>query len=444
MEGNDGTVTKYEQLLHHIEGLKPGTKISVRKLAKEMSVSEGTAYRAVKEAESIGIVITKERIGTVRVEKKPRNMSDNLTFGEVVDILGGHVLGGGKGLEKTLNKYVIGAMKLDAMERYIDAGSLLIVGNREDAHRLALQHGAGVLITGGFGTSREVKLLADALNLPIFSSKYDTFTVASIINRALFDRLIKKKIMIIEDIVTLKSKMYVLRPASTVQDFERMREETGHSRFPVVDEWNRVIGMMTYKDMLGKDSQQTIEKLYTRSPLTATLQMTLATAAHTMVWEGVELLPVVDRSRKLIAVVTRREVLSALRDARQETELGETFVDLIWNGFEEQRDEEGNPMFRGGITPQMVNGFGAVSEGILTTLITQAALRAVKEMRSYDHVMENITTYFVRPLQIEDVVTLKPQLIEMSRKFCKLEVEIRHGEVLAAKAMMTMQSIDHD
>lgn len=75
-------------------------------------------------------------------------MSDNLTFGEVVDILGGHVLGGAKGLEKTLNKYVIGAMKLDAMERYIDAGSLLIVGNREDAHRLALQHGAGVLITG--------------------------------------------------------------------------------------------------------------------------------------------------------------------------------------------------------------------------------------------------------------------------------------------------------
>ncbi|WGU94813.1 DRTGG domain-containing protein [Paenibacillus dendritiformis] len=444
MEGNDGTVTKYEQLLHHIEGLKPGTKISVRKLAKEMSVSEGTAYRAVKEAESIGIVITKERIGTVRVEKKPRNMSDNLTFGEVVEILGGHVLGGGKGLEKTLNKYVIGAMKLDAMERYIDAGSLLIVGNREDAHRLALQHGAGVLITGGFGTSREVKLLADALNLPIFSSKYDTFTVASIINRALFDRLIKKKIMIIEDIVTLKSKMYVLRPSSTVQDFERMREETGHSRFPVVDEWNRVIGMMTYKDMLGADSQQTIEKLYTRSPLTATLQTTLATAAHTMVWEGVELLPVVDRSRKLIAVVTRREVLNALRDARQETQLGETFVDLIWNGFEEQRDEEGNPMFRGGITPQMVNGFGAVSEGILTTLMTQAALRAVKEMRSYDHVMDNITTYFVRPLQIEDVVILKPQLIEMSRKFCKLEVEIRHGEVLAAKAMMTMQSIDHD
>lgn len=69
MEGQGDNITKHEQLLQHIESLKVGTKISVRKLAKEMGVSEGTAYRAVKEAENLGIVITKERIGTVRVEK---------------------------------------------------------------------------------------------------------------------------------------------------------------------------------------------------------------------------------------------------------------------------------------------------------------------------------------------------------------------------------------
>lgn len=193
MEGQEESVTKHEQLLQHIEQLKIGTKISVRKLAKAMGVSEGTAYRAVKEAENLGIVITKERIGTVRVEKKPRNISDQLTFGDVVDIVEGHVLGGGEGLDKTLHKYVIGAMKIDAMARYIDAGSLLIIGNRDNAHSLALEQGAGVLVTGGFGTSREVKALADKLALPIISSRHDTFTVASMINRAIFDRLIKKK-----------------------------------------------------------------------------------------------------------------------------------------------------------------------------------------------------------------------------------------------------------
>jgi len=289
-----------------------------------------------------------------------------------------------------------------------------------------------------------VKLLADALDLPIISSKYDTFTVGSMINRALFDRLIKKKIMIVEDIVTAKDKMIVLRPSSTVGDFQRLRDETSHTRFPVVDEWYRVIGMITYKDVLGAEPDTSIEKLYTRSPITATLQTTLASAAHTMVWEGVELLPIVDRNRKLIAVVTRRQVLQAMRDARKEPHLGETFDDLIWNGFEEERDDKGQLYFRGVITPQMVNGFGSVSEGILSTVMTQAALRAVKDVRSYDHVMENMTTYYVRPLQIEDIVTLHPEFIEMSRKFCKLELSIRHGEHLVAKAMMTAQSIDHD
>ncbi|WP_436756507.1 GntR family transcriptional regulator, partial [Streptomyces sp. URMC 124] len=76
MNARDDTITKHEQLVQHIESLKIGSKISVRRLAKEMGVSEGTAYRAVKEAESLGIVVTKERIGTVRVERKPRNISE--------------------------------------------------------------------------------------------------------------------------------------------------------------------------------------------------------------------------------------------------------------------------------------------------------------------------------------------------------------------------------
>lgn len=69
LDGQEENVTKHEQLLQHIEQLKVGSKISVRGLARELGVSEGTAYRAVKEAENFGLVVTKERIGTVRIEK---------------------------------------------------------------------------------------------------------------------------------------------------------------------------------------------------------------------------------------------------------------------------------------------------------------------------------------------------------------------------------------
>lgn len=63
------TATKHEQILKYIENLKIGSKISVRKIAEKLAVSEGTAYRAIKEADNLGLVSTKERVGTVRVEK---------------------------------------------------------------------------------------------------------------------------------------------------------------------------------------------------------------------------------------------------------------------------------------------------------------------------------------------------------------------------------------
>ncbi|WP_410769775.1 DRTGG domain-containing protein [Fontibacillus sp. BL9] len=444
MQGHEESVTKHEQLLQHIESLKIGTKISVRKLAKSLGVSEGTAYRAVKEAENLGIVITKERIGTVRVEKKPRNISDQLTFGDVVEIVEGHVLGGADGLNKTLHKYVIGAMKIDAMARYIDAGSLLLIGNRENAHSLALEQGAGVLITGGFGTSRDVKTQADRLSLPIISSRHDTFTVASMINRAIFDRLIKKKIMLVEDIVVSKPKVNMLKVTSNISDFDQLSIETGYQHFPVVDEWNRVIGIVTRKDIEDLNGDQSIEKCLTRHPITVGLQTSLASAAQIMVWEGVDFLPVVDRNRKLISSITRREVLQAMRDARNQPQLGETFEHLMWNGFAEERDESGKLFFHGVITPQMATDLGTISHGVLTSLMTQAGLSAAKDASGGgDYVVDNLTTYFVRPVQIENPVVITPVLLEMSRRACKLEIVMTYQDHLISKAVMTLQSIDH-
>ncbi|OAS21277.1 DRTGG domain-containing protein [Paenibacillus oryzisoli] len=435
------TLTKHEQILRHIEDLKLGSRISVRKIAKNMEVSEGTAYRAIKEAENQGLVSTKERIGTVRVEKKLRQNIDKLTFAEVVNMVDGQVLGGAKGLHKTLHKFVIGAMEQDAMMRYIEAGSLLIVGNRNKAHLCALEQGAGVLITGGFNTSTEVKVLADELELPIISSSYDTFTVASMINRAIYDRLIKKKIMLVEDILASGTALFALKANSTLKDWQRMSEDTGYSRFPVVDEWNRIIGVVTSKDMVGASIQQSVDKLMTRNPLTVSPQTSVASAAHMMVWEGIELLPVVDTNRKIVGVLNRSDILKAMQSIQKQPQNGETFEDLIWSGMEEVRDEKGKLQFHGIITPQMTNHLGTVSEGVLTTLMTQAAYRIVQEHKKGDLVMDNMSTYFLKPLQIDSKIEIRPTIIEVSRKFGKIDVEIYHAGALVSKAMLTAQVI---
>lgn len=102
-------MTKHEQILDYIESLSIGSKISVRKIAKFLNVSEGTAYRAIKDADKMGMVATIDRVGTVRIEKRNRNEIEHLTFNEIVNIIDGQVLGGNKGITKMVSKFAIGS-----------------------------------------------------------------------------------------------------------------------------------------------------------------------------------------------------------------------------------------------------------------------------------------------------------------------------------------------
>ena len=79
-----------------------------------------------------------------------------------------------------------------AMIPYISPMSLVIVGNRDEAQKIALTHGAAVLITGGFDATKENIDLADEAALPLISTNYDTFTVASLINREISNKNIQQ------------------------------------------------------------------------------------------------------------------------------------------------------------------------------------------------------------------------------------------------------------
>ncbi|MFC5450334.1 DRTGG domain-containing protein [Paenibacillus aestuarii] len=435
--GHSELHTKHEQITKYIESLPVGTKLSVRQIAQDLDVSEGTAYRAIKEAENIGLVSTKRRIGTIRMEKKEEPVIDKLTFAEIVHVVEGVVLGGASGIHKTLNKFVIGAMQLEAMLKYIEVGNLLIVGNRVQAHMCALSQGAGVLITGGFDTTPEVKELADELNLPIIGSSFDTFTVATMINRAMEDRLIKKKIMSVEDIVRSDSPVYSLVAGQTVKDMQKLVEETTHTRYPVVDEHRVPIGMITTKDIIGAPPNQAVGALMTPNPLMISLKTSVASAGHMMVWEGIELLPVINGERQMVGVISRKDVMKAMQYMQRQPQNAETFEVQIYAGIEEMRDSEGKLYFKGSISPQMTNFEGLVSEGVLTTLMIRAAYRTVQEQKKGDLILDSSSSYFLIPLQIDDVIEIVPTIVEMSRRFCKIDMEIVTNGTRVARSMFT-------
>ncbi|MCY0902583.1 MAG: DRTGG domain-containing protein [Firmicutes bacterium] len=432
--------TKHDQILQHIEELPVGHKISVRQIAKQLHVSEGTAYRAIKEAEAEGIVTAIERVGTVRIEKKQRRDIDRLTFAEVVNIVDGTLLGGRSGLHKTLNKFVIGAMEIDAMLKYIDPGSLVIVGNRDEVHRASLEHGSAVLITGGFTTNAGVIEMADRLGLPILSCAYDTFSVASMINRAIYDRLIKKDILLVEDILG-KDMPIVLRVDQRVRDYQNLAAQSGHSRFPVLQEDGKLGGVIAAKDVYGQSEEALIGRVMTRQPLSVTPKTSVASAAHMMVWEGLELLPVIEFKR-LVGVVSRQDVIKALQFNQKQPQMGDTVEDLVLAQLTAGPGEERSAVLSGDVTPQMSTHHGGLSPGAFMTILGETAMQALRKLRDANMLIENATLYFLRPVQIDQRIEARARIVDSGRKVGKVDVELYRGSELAAKALFTIQLLE--
>lgn len=431
--------TKHEQIIQHIQALNVGEKISVRQIARNLNVSDGTAYRAIKEAENQGLVSTIERVGTIRIEKKVRENFERLSFAEVINIVDGQVLGGRDGLHKTLNRFLIGAMQLDAMMRYTEAGSLLIVGNRVKAHELALKAGAAVLITGGFDTDESIKRLADEKQLPIMSTSYDTFTVATMINRAIYDQLIKKEIVLVEDIFTPFENAHALNRLDTVRDWHTLNDETTHTKFPVIDNSKNLVGIVTSKDIIRKRPDVQIDKVMTKGPQIVQMKTSLAYVAHMMVWEGIEVVPVVDEQTKLKGIITRQDVLKALQHIQRQPQVGETIEDIISGNL---TDDEEVGTYIAEVTPQMTNQLGTLSNGVFTALVTEAASRLVQSLNRGDLVVENITVFFIKPVPIDTSLSIKPKLLEIGRIYAKVDVEIYNANKLVGKGLLMAQLIE--
>ncbi|WP_368652331.1 DRTGG domain-containing protein [Ornithinibacillus sp. 4-3] len=432
--------TKHEQILKYIYSLKVGSKISVRQLASDLQVSDGTAYRAIKEAENQGFVSTIERVGTIRIERKQKDNFEKLTYAEVINIVDGQVLGGRDGLHKTLNKFLIGAMQLEAMMQYTEPDSLLIVGNRVRAHELAIEKGAAVLITGGFDTEDSIKKLADEKQLPIISTSYDTFTVAAMINRAIYDQLIKKEIVFVQDILTPYDQLYYLYTHDKIERWYELNQISMHTRFPVVNENKRLCGVVTSKDIIGKDKSLTIEKVMTKSPQVVQEKTSIAYVAHMMVWEGIEVIPVVDTSYNLIGLVSRQDVLKALQEIQRQPQVGDTIDDIVASNLKAINEEQ--TAFETKVLPQMTNQLGTLSDGVFTAIITEASSRALLQMKKGNLVVETITVSFIKPVQIESTLIIKPKILETGRIYAKIDVSVYHEDKIVGKGLLMAQLID--
>lgn len=167
---------KQDAIIRYIESLNPGDRVSVRSLAGELSVSEGTAYKAIKAAESLGLVATRPKAGTVRIKSGLAAGAD-VPLSAVVNRLGLSVLCGGARIDAPMGRVVLGDGSPEQLLQSLRGAGrapLCIVGDRTDIQLAAVRAGANLLISGGRNVYQSVLDAADENRVCVLVSEKDS------------------------------------------------------------------------------------------------------------------------------------------------------------------------------------------------------------------------------------------------------------------------------
>ena len=423
-------MSKHQEIIAYLEKLPVGKRVSVRSISNYLGVSDGTAYRAIKEAENRGLVETRPRSGTVRV-KSTKVVLEHLTYHEIAEITRSEVLAGQAGLDKEFSKFSIGAMTEQNIMRYLTEGGLLIVGDRTEIQRLALKNENAVLVTGGFSIEEDILSLADQMSIPILRTQHDTYTVATIINRALSNIQIKTDILTVEQVYRSAHEHGFLQETDTVKDYLDLVRKNRSSRFPVINQHQMVVGVVTMRDSGDKSPYTTLDKIMTKNPFMTGLKTNIANVSQRMIAEDFEMIPVVRSNQTLLGVITRRDILEKM--SREQVSSLPTFSDQIT----QKLIRNGND-FAFTVEPFMLENNGVLSHGVLTEILNTATHQLIS-YSGRSLIIENMMIYFLQAVQLDDYLTLQSRLVRETRRSAIIDYEIYLEHQLVAKATITVK-----
>ncbi len=426
--------TKHQQVISHIESLTVGEKVSVRQLARELGVSEGTVYRAIKEAENQGYVTSIPKVGTLRIEKNKDRTIESLTYHELSLLLEGRILSGIAHKDDVPKSYYVALSEEDVAPPRVNDHTLVITSGNEAIVRKAYENGIPLLLAG-YDTSEKQFNFCETDDTIVLSCPIEIFELISVINKTIFERVKRRDFVMVSDVMT--EKPYVLHDDDRVSDYFTLTKTSEHSRFPVLNQANQLVGIITARQVANQSHERRIGGLMMTNPVTAKPEDMMSYLARIFVLEETEIIPIVNLEERLVGVVTRQDVIEALQSTQKQPQFGDTVDIVVLSGFE-LKEREPEVAIVGPITDFMLDDSGEASVGNLTMIASNAAIIAVrlKENLVYQVAQSNIQVY--EPVVEDMIVRAQVSLYMMRGREIQAVVKMTSDNILVALATMVL------
>ena len=161
----------------------------------------------------------------------------HLEVGNVVETLNGRLLVEAQG-RKLRDKVLVAAMAPETVRGRLEPDIMVVLGDRQDVQRIAIEHQVGALVvTGDVPVSDEIIALARERNVTLIGSPHHTFTTVRLLNLSIpIWHIMRRDVLV----------------ASLDDPLDDVRDKLSRQRtIPVLDDGGHVMGVVSRSDVIN-------------------------------------------------------------------------------------------------------------------------------------------------------------------------------------------------
>ena len=226
------------------------SNLSMKKAWEMMKILNVVTLPVVNKKDKLeGLIVTGD------IAKSYMDVYDNsilakarTQYRNIIETLDGKIVAGNEHGYFVKGKVIVAAGTPDTIKGNVAEDDLVIISDREESQLICIEANCScIIVTSGFDISKDVINAANAKDVVVISTPYDTFTTSRLIKQS---RPIKS-FMTRENLIHFDLDDYVDDVRDTVSKIR-------HRDFPILDENQNYVGMFSRRNLMNARKKQVI------------------------------------------------------------------------------------------------------------------------------------------------------------------------------------------